>query len=379
MTKRRLVIVNQAANYLTVGLANAFVAQAIDVTLMTGSVHEQGEALDPRVRRVALVRWRQRPAWRKGLAYVISLVQAWTSLITSYRGHEVLFVSIPPMAYLLSLVLPNRCSVLVWDVYPDIFKVTGMSAQHVFYRLSAVLTRRAFARMRRILTITEPMRELLNNYTTPEKVTVTSIWSIFDGSERICPADNAFLQEASYRRERFIVQYSGNIGVTHNVEALLDVAALLQSDSRFLVQIIGRGPREQVIRSAVEARELDNVEMLPFQSDERFIHSLSAADVGVVVLNPRVSRGSVPSKAYNLMAFGIPALYIAASDSELSRYATELGTGRCFDADEPIRMAEYIRELADHPQHYAAIRQRAREASMWFSRSNAERFVRAYL
>ena len=43
MANRRVVIVNQAANYLTVGFANALVARGVAVTLMTGSVHEQGE------------------------------------------------------------------------------------------------------------------------------------------------------------------------------------------------------------------------------------------------------------------------------------------------------------------------------------------------
>ena len=43
---RRLVILNQAANYLTVGLANAFTRELDSVTLITGSVHVQGERIE---------------------------------------------------------------------------------------------------------------------------------------------------------------------------------------------------------------------------------------------------------------------------------------------------------------------------------------------
>lgn len=379
MTKRRLVIVNQAANYLTVGFANAFVARGVGVTLLAGSVHEQGERLDERVERARLVRWQQRPIWRKVLAYGSSLLQAWFLLLTRYRSHEVLFISIPPMAYLLALVLPNRCSVLVWDVYPDIFEVTGMSRSHGFYRLWARLNQRAFRRAYRLFTITEPMRDLLGAYVEKDKVKVTPIWSVFSGDEWIPDAQNTFLAESPDRQGRFIVQYSGNLGITHNVEVLLELADALRDDDRFLVQIIGRGPREPLIRAAVERRGLGNVEMLPFQSDERFVHSLSAADVGVVALNPRVSRGSVPSKAYNLMAFGIPGLYIAAADSELARYARDYSAGECFGPADLNGMATYVRRLANDADFYAHHHAGALRGARDFQRGNADALAVTYL
>ena len=43
---RKIVIINQAANYLTIGFANAFYEEFENVTLMTGSVHVQGEELN---------------------------------------------------------------------------------------------------------------------------------------------------------------------------------------------------------------------------------------------------------------------------------------------------------------------------------------------
>lgn len=379
MAERRLVIVNQAANYLTVGFANAFAARGVSVTLLAGSVHEQGERLDERVERARMVRWQQRPIWRKALAYGGSLLQAWVLLLTRYRRHEVLFISVPPMAYLLTLLLPNRCSVLVWDVYPDVFEVTGMSPRHWLYGLWARLNQRAFRRAYRLFTITEPMRDLLGAYVEKDKVQVTPIWSVFSGDERIPDAQNTFLAESPNRQDRFIIQYSGNLGITHNVEALLDLADALQDDDQFLVQIIGRGPREPVIRAAVERRGLSNVEMLPFQSDERFVNSLSAADVGVVALNPRVSRGSVPSKAYNLMAFGIPGLYIAAADSELARYASDYSAGECFDPDDPDGMASYVRRLAADPDFYRHDNAGALRGAQDFKRGNADALASTYL
>mgnify|MGYP000026498871 CR=1 FL=1 len=41
----KLVILNQASNYLTIGFANAFNKEFDKVVLITGSVHVQGEEL----------------------------------------------------------------------------------------------------------------------------------------------------------------------------------------------------------------------------------------------------------------------------------------------------------------------------------------------
>lgn len=113
MTKRRVVIVNQAANYLTVGFANAFVARGVGVTLLAGSVHEQGERLDERVERAQLVRWQQRPIWRKVLAYGSSLLQAWFLLLTPRRRLPLCPYSIPiqqtELMLELSRALNTRC------------------------------------------------------------------------------------------------------------------------------------------------------------------------------------------------------------------------------------------------------------------------------
>jgi hypothetical protein len=40
---RKIVVINQAVNYLTIGFCNAFAEQFDEVSLVTGSIHTQGE------------------------------------------------------------------------------------------------------------------------------------------------------------------------------------------------------------------------------------------------------------------------------------------------------------------------------------------------
>lgn len=378
LSSRRIVILNQAANYLTIGFANTFNNRFEKVALVTGSVHVQGEALDADIDVHLINRWYERPSWKKGLSYLVALTRMWLLLMTKYRRYEVLFVSVPPMGYLLNLLLPHRFSMVIWDVYPDTLKITGMEETHFLYRAWSALNRRSFRKAWRIFTISETTAGTLAKYIARDRLEVHPIWSIFQENSRVPPQENPFVQDHGLDG-KFVVQYSGNIGLTHNVETLVDIAEKMQCDPNILFQIIGRGPRQPRLERLIEARALQNVQMLPFQPDDMFPYSLSAADLGVVILHSAASGGSVPSKAYNLMSFGIPALYVAAEESELAVYAKRYGHARFFTAEQIEDIVRFIRALANDKEYRETMRQSAEAASRDFRRSNATRFVDSYL
>lgn len=64
---RKIVIVNQAVNYLTIGLANAFYEKFEDVTIITGSLHPQGEELNSGIKVKYINKYQERPADRKSV------------------------------------------------------------------------------------------------------------------------------------------------------------------------------------------------------------------------------------------------------------------------------------------------------------------------
>lgn len=374
---RKIVIVNQAVNYLTIGFANAFQEKFAEVSLITGSIHTQGEALKRSIKVEKINKWKERPAKKKVISYLKALVLMWWLLITKYRKHEVFFVSVPPMGYLLNLLLPHRFSMVVWDVYPDIFKITGMKETHPIYRFWSFLNKKSFTKAYRLYTISDKMAELIEVY-TPRKIIVQPIWSIFQENKRVSKHENIFVKEQDLQG-KFVVQYSGNIGVTHNVEALVELAEILQDKEHIVFQIIGRGPRKPSLEKLVKEKNLPNCEFLPFQSDEMFPYSLSAADVGVVILDETISKGSVPSKSYNLMSYGIPALYIAAKDSELHLYAKKYQLGACFTKNQLQEAAHYLVRLASDKDEYRLKSENATKAAQNFKRKNADKFVNAYL
>lgn len=377
-SNRNIVVVNQAVNYLTIGFCNAFNQKFDSVALITGSIHVQGEELDSDIEITGINHWVERPAWKKTASYLWACFRIWWLLLTRYRKHEVFFVSIPPMGYLLNIILPNRFSMLIWDVFPDAFKITGMSENHPVYSVWARLNRASFKKAHRLFTIGDRMADLLEQYVEREKIIFQPIWSIFQENGRIEKEKNPFVKEQNVE-DKFIVQYSGNIGLTHNVEVMVELAEKLQHREDILFQIIGRGPRKPELEKMVEEKNLPNCIFLPFQSDEMFPYSLSAADLGVVILDGATAKGSVPSKSYNLMSFGIPSLYIASDESELHHYAETYGHAVCVEHDRLDEAVGFIKKLADDAELWKRYSLNAEKAAENYKRSNADLFVEKYI
>lgn len=375
---KRIVIVNQAVNYLTISICNSFTEKFEEVALITGSIHVQGEELSSKVKVTYINRWYERPALKKIFSYLAGTIIIWLLLITKFRKYDVIFVSLPPMAYLLKAILPHRFSMLIWDVYPDILKITGMTESHPLYRFWAKLNKIVFRKAYRLFTISEKMAELLSKYIEREKIIVTPLWSIFQKNEKIEKEDNPFVRENGLNG-KFIVQYSGNMGLTHNVELLISIAELLKKNEDILFLFIGRGPRVPYLKNLVEKKNLPNCRFMDFQTDDMFPYSLSAADLGVVILDDSVSKGSVPSKSYNLMSFGIPSLYIASDDSELNEYVKKYNHGACFSHDELEAAADFILKLKNDHLLWETYSRNSERASFDFRRSNADKIVERYL
>jgi hypothetical protein len=375
---RKLVIINQASNYLTIGFANAFFEKFSDVTLITGSIRVQGEELNSDIKVHYIHRWIERPIHKKLFSYIGALWKFFWLIRFRYPSHEVFFVSVPPMGYLLNLLLPNRFSMVIWDVYPDTFKITGMKESHWLYRIWSKLNRYSFSKAYRLFTIGERMADLIEHYVERKKILIQPIWSIFQENSKYSKESNPFIKNHCLDG-KFIVQYSGNIGMAHKVEFLVQLAEKMQKHEDILFQIIGRGPRKLVLEKMVKEKNLPNCQFLPFQSEEMFPFSLSAADLGVVILDSTTAKGSVPSKSYNLMSFGLPALYIASADSELASYADNFGNAVCFDEKELDKAEGFILSLSSSKELWKQYSKNAENAATYFRRGNADKFVQKYL
>jgi glycosyltransferase involved in cell wall biosynthesis len=377
MSPKKIVFVNQAVNFLTVDIVNSFASKYENIALITGNVHVQGAELDTKVKIDKIIKYNDKSFRTKTYCWTVGTIQVFLKLFFKYRKHEVFFVSIPPMAYLTMLLLSNRFTILIWDVYPDTLKIYRIGESNPIYKFWTWANKKLFKRATHLFTIGDKMSELLTRYVDITKVKIIRLWTTFENFIPVEKSDNFFIRE-HLLEDKFIVQYSGNIGLIHNVEVMVEIARLLRNNPRILFLIIGKGDKVIRIKEGIYNYGLENCLVLPFQSDAIFPYSLSAADLGVVILDNKTSKGSIPNKAYNLMTAGKPILYIASPDSELSIYAERYKNGRCFDDTQLQEIADFILEMSEDTRLVEEYKNNSLKASLDFTRKNTNVIVEAY-
>jgi glycosyltransferase involved in cell wall biosynthesis len=289
--------------------------------------------------------------------------------LTLPRDTVVLVVTNPPILpfvpYLLSFLRKQKFVCLIHDVYPDIAVRLGYLRQGgILCRLWERMNQRMMHGAAAVIVLGRDMEKKIREKLDPSdwgKIRVIPNWSDEDA---ICPlekGDNPFLREIGLSPSAFIVQYSGNMGLSHDMETIIEAANRLQDiPVRFL--FIGGGGKREKIGKMVADLGLENVLFLPYQPKENLRYSLACSDVSLVCLEEGVEGLSVPSKYYGILASGRPVIALMAERSEVAMSVRESGCGFVVPPGDPDALAERIRYLFDHPDAVREMGKKARES-----------------
>jgi len=199
-----------------------------------------------------------------------------------------------------------------------------------------------------VVTLSEGMAARVRAQGAPE-ARVRVIWNWADG-ERIFPvpaAANPFRQRHGLG-ERFVLLYSGNVGLAHDLSGLVEAMRRLEARCpRLVLLVVGAGGGLPEVRR--RAAGLGNVRFLPRQPREELAESLSAADLHCIALRPGLEGLVVPSKLYCALAAGRPVLYLGPPGCEVARTVRELDAGWVVDPTDPAAIADRLTEACAHP------------------------------
>jgi glycosyltransferase involved in cell wall biosynthesis len=184
------------------------------------------------------------------------------------------------------------------------------------------------------------------------------------------PKDNAFAREHGLV-DRFVLMHSGNVGLSQNLEVLIDAADRLRAKERLTIAIVGDGSKRAALEAMTAARGLTNVRFFPYQPKALLHDSFAAADLFLVSLKAGIEGFIVPSKVYGILAAGRP--YIAATDpsSEPAQIARESGCGLVATPGDPAALAEAIAAMYDDPAMTREMGARARLVARHYDRTVA--------
>lgn len=336
-------------------------AGTFDVTVIAGQPNQNPAGMDYRtqgsqrrhgvhVRRV----WNTRLPKHSLPGRVVNLLSyfagAWLAALAVPRPDVVIVETDPPLLCLLGAFLRRwrRAKLVVYlqDIYPDIAVALGKLPDGPPTRLLRRLMFGAYRRADRVVVLSRDMRDLLvASGVDAHKIECIPNWI---DTEQVVPRkeQNAFRAEHGLDGQ-FVVMYSGNMGLCQRLEDVLSAADMLRDRNDLLFLMVGDGASRPQLQASARRLNLSNIRFLPYQPKDRLAESLSAADLHLVPLDPRVSSCLMPSKLYGILASGTPVLAIAPEDCELAEVARREAVGLVVPPGQPEALADAIRGLAD--------------------------------
>ncbi len=250
----------------------------------------------------------------RALRYLLSeVIQLWYCLT---KGYDVVFIdSTPPIQGLkLPLVKLLRKKPVVFnaqDLFPDSLAGTGLAKKGgLLWNIGSMVMKITYACADKIIVISEDFKQLLLAKGVPEeKIVVVYNWVDQNAVVDVPREKNKLFDKYHLDRRKFYIEYSGNIGLTQNMDMLLEVMKELKvSHPQIGLVLVGEGAYKKQVEEIVARDGLTNVTMLPFQPYEDISYVFSLGDAGLVISKPGVGANSVPSKTWSIMSASRPVL-----------------------------------------------------------------------
>jgi colanic acid biosynthesis glycosyl transferase WcaI len=245
----------------------------------------------------------------------------------------------PPLGIVLGNVMARlwRCPsiIIAMDLYPEVLLANGsIRADSMPARVLKSLFDWSYRAATRVVALGPVMRErLIAKGVAPENIVTIANWST--GGEGIVRGAGNRLASQWGTAGKFVVLYSGNLGIAHEFETFLRGFALACAQiPELLLVVIGKGSRLSEFKAQAEGLGLGSrIRYSDFVPSQQMPESIGLADVALVTLRKDFEGLVVPSKLYGYMSRGVPVLYVGPRSDvsvtvEQARCGIVAGLGR---------------------------------------------------
>lgn len=173
-----------------------------------------------------------------------------------------------------------------------------------------------------------------------------------DGRD-VYPLPQDHPEVAAFRKKydlegKFVIMYSGNIGLFYDLENLFKVIEKFRDREDVVFPFVGEGAKKEALMAYARKRGMENVLFIPYQPKEKLAYSLNAADVQWIVNAQGIKGVSCPSKLYGILAVGKPALAVLEEGTEARGIIEGCGCGYAVSPGDYSGTEELIRRYLDH-------------------------------
>lgn len=379
MSSKKYIYIVQVTRQLSIDILNEFSDQGAEIHLITGIVESNYKALDPKIKVTSFIKHNSTSTVKRLFTWSLFTILSFFYVLFSSKKKELILVTTPPFILFIGLFLKKirnqNYHLIIWDLYPDVLINFGsLKESSLIIRTWKKLNTSCFNNAATIFTLGKHLASAVEKYTKKEVIIIPN-WVNSDFLKPISKTENTFAIQYQLT-DKLVVMYSGNLGMTHDIESIVDTAEILKNNPHIHFVIIGDGVKKAKIDQSVKEKNLKNVLLLPYQDKEVLPYSLSCADIGIVTLSQGAESISVPSKTYYMMAVGSAILALSSTESELGILIEKHQCGRVFDKPDVQKIADFILYLSQNNAELIKFKENSRKASFNYTTENAKLYYK---
>lgn len=218
-----------------------------------------------------------------------------------------------------------------------------------------------------VIVVGRDMQETLKNRFNNKKVPNNTFINNWIDEKEIYPLISNHPKIEKFKekynlKDKFIIMYSGNIGLYYDLENIIKVIGKFNGREDVVFAFVGDGTVKKQIESYAIDNKLSNVTFIPYQDKADLVYSLNSADIHWVVNAKGIKGVSVPSKLYGVMAAGKPVLGVLDEGSEARLIVDECNCGLCTEPgnydeihniiENILNKKEEVKELGSNGRKY---------------------------
>jgi glycosyltransferase involved in cell wall biosynthesis len=236
----------------------------------------------------------------------------------------------------------------VRDLWPAAITELGVIKSKLIIKILESWELYLYRCAQKVIVVTQSFKKNLVERGIP----ATKIEVVYNGVdlERFGKIDGsrAFIKQKYGLEDRFIILYSGALGLSHSLEYILLVADRFRRIENILFLFAGEGAMKEDLQGITKRFHLKNVMFWPGQPRELMPEIYALADICIVSLKkvPLFTK-VIPSKIFEIMASSRPI--VACLEGEAAQLLKSSGSAIIIPQENLIELQKAIQTLFDNP------------------------------
>lgn len=297
-----------------------------------------------------------RNSLRRGFNYISFFISS-SFAIPFLRNYDIVIATSPPLFVGITGLFCSHLHRIpivfeVRDLWPEVMSAVGAGGEEsITYKFFDKIASVLYNKSDIIVTLTDSFKETIASTRGISSEKIKVIENAVDTDFfKPCPVEPTVLSGLGLKN-KFIISYTGTIGLTHGVEVVLTAAEELKKKIPELVFLfVGSGYDKERLMKIKEEKGLDNIIFMGRQPRNKIPILINASDISLVLSSKApLLKKTIFAKVFEPMACGKPVIVGAKGETE-NLVVNKAKAGIGFEPENVHGLIDSVTKLYENPQ-----------------------------